>query len=82
MTAAYFPIVFDYEGIHYAGRVTPEKKHEDAAASSYHVVLNEVFFGYLHYHDGHWHVSEQRPAGLVQATGKQIEKLYPAVHST
>lgn len=80
--AAYFQIQFEHEGIKYTGRVTPEKKNSDKAVSSYHVVLNEVFFGYVHMHDGHWHVSEQRPADLVQATGKQIEKSYPAYHGT
>lgn len=82
MTETYFQIEFEHDGINYKGRVTPEKKHGDKVVSSYHVVLNEVFFGYLHKHDGQWHVSEQRPVSLVQATGRQIEGRYPSYHGT
>ena len=74
MAASWYSIAFDYEGIHYDGRITPEIKTDQATPSSYHVVLNEVFFGYLHKNNNQWHVSEQRPSGLVQIAGKQIEQ--------
>ena len=73
MTATWYSIAFDYEGIHYDGRLTPETKADHKNPSSWHIVLNEVFFGYLHKDSGHWHVSEQRPSGLVQEVGKLIE---------
>ncbi len=66
-------IEFDFEGTHYDGRLTPETKKGHEHPSSWHVVLNEVFFGYLHKNNGHWLVSEQRPQGLVDAVGKLIE---------
>jgi hypothetical protein len=77
MTSTYYIIAFDFDGVHYDGRVTPEKK---AHGTTYHVVLNEVFFGYLHKDKNHWQVSEQRPDGLVQETGKQIEASPHQVH--
>jgi hypothetical protein len=61
------------KGVHYDGRITPEIK-TGHPPSSYHVVLNEVFFGYLHKNNNQWHVSEQRPSGLVEMAGKQIEQ--------
>lgn len=82
MTATYYNIAFDYDGVHYEGRVSPETKAQHASPSSYHVVLNEVFFGYVHKDNHHWLVSEQRPAGLVQAVGKQIENTGHVFHMT
>jgi hypothetical protein len=76
MNEGYFPIEFSHGETQYEGRVTPERKANHH--TSYHVVLNEVFFGYVHKHDEHWHVSEQRPASLVQKVGECIEKVYPA----
>jgi len=70
----WYNIEFDHEGVHYNGRVTPEIKHGQNKASSWHVVLNEVFFGYVHKHHAHWLVSEQRPDSLVQAVGKIIDQ--------
>lgn len=77
MTEEFYPVEFTHEGVHYKGRVSPEKKESDAHPASYHVVLNDVFFGYVHKHDDHWHVSEQRPASLVQKVGEVIENVYP-----
>ncbi|MEP6746298.1 MAG: hypothetical protein ABJB86_01160 [Bacteroidota bacterium] len=74
MKESYYLIAFTYEGIHYEGRVTPDEKVHHSKTYSYHVVLNEVFFGYLSKNNDHWHVTEQRPAGLVQIVGREIEK--------
>jgi len=60
------------EGIHYDGRISPERKHGKIV--SWHVVLNDVFFGYISQDDGIWKVTEQRPHELVQAVGSYIEK--------
>jgi hypothetical protein len=68
----YYTIQFDYGGVHYNGRVTPETKAGQHAPSSWHVVLNDVFFGYLSRQGVHWNVTEQRPHELVQEVGKQI----------
>ena len=76
MEQDYYTIAFDFDGIHYDGRVTPEIKPHHDTPSSWHVVLNEVFFGYLSKQGEHWNVNEQRPHALVQAVGKQI-----ALHS-
>lgn len=51
-------IEFDFEGKHYTGRITPEFKKGQQHPSSWHVVLNEVFFGYVHKDHDHWLVSE------------------------
>ena len=74
MTESFYLIAFTYEGVHYDGRVTPEPKTNHGKPSSYHVVLNEVFFGYVNKNNHRWHVTEQRPAGLVQIVGREIEK--------
>jgi hypothetical protein len=82
MTQTYYSIVFDYDGIHYNGLVTPEVKAHQDKPSSYHVVLNEVFFGYVSRNKNQWQVSEQRPDGLVQKVGKQIEQTSHQYHTT
>jgi hypothetical protein len=76
MEQDYYTIQFDYDGIHYDGRVTPELKAHQQSPSSWHVVLNDVFFGYLSKQGAHWNVTEQRPHALVQEVGKHI--LLPA----
>jgi hypothetical protein len=49
----------------------------DAGAPvSFHVVLNDVSFGYVSFHDNQWVVNEERPADLLKAVGEQIEKYY------
>ena len=65
MTEDFFPISFTYHGVAYEGRISPE-------ANSYHVVLNNVFFGYMHRNGKHWQITEQRPAELVEMVGACI----------
>jgi hypothetical protein len=72
MEQDYYTIQFDYGGTHYEGRVTPEIKMHQQSPSSWHVVLNDVFFGYLSKQNSHWNVTEQRSHDLVQEVGKQI----------
>ena len=72
MEQDYYTIQFDHDGIHYDGRVTPETTSHHESPGSWHVVLNEVFFGYVSKQGAHWNVSEQRPQELVQAVGQQI----------
>ncbi len=70
------PISFSHEGTTYKGWATPsDHVHPDGMPSSYHVVLNETFFGDMSYHDGHWLISEQRPASLVKATGDVLSTM-------
>ncbi len=71
--ASYYSIAFDDEDIHYTGRLTPEFKKGHEQPSSWHVVLNEVFFGYLHKDGDQWEVSEQRPARLTEKVGQLID---------
>jgi hypothetical protein len=71
------PLSFSHADIIYEGWATPsDHQHPDGMASSYHVVLNETFFGDMSYQDGHWTISEQRPADLVAATGKALLSLH------
>lgn len=74
MTEAYFTISFDHNGLHYEGRVSPEKKNGDSKTISWHVVLNEIFFGYLSLTKDHWACTEWRPQELVDAVGKLIKE--------
>jgi len=77
MSEAYFNIQFDHDGIHYYGIVTPAQKlREDGTPRSFHVVLNNVFFGNVHYNNSRWSVDEQRPEALTEIVGKQIEEYY------
>jgi hypothetical protein len=69
----FYTVEFDFEGVHYTGRLTPHFKDGQETPSSWHVVLNEVFFGWLHKTDNRWEVSEQRPAGLVAKLGGLID---------
>lgn len=62
------PVQFAFEGTHYKGWATPsDEHHKDGMARSYHMVLNDVFFGDLSHDDGHWIINEQRPKPLVDA---------------
>jgi hypothetical protein len=73
-SASYFYTVeFDFDNIHYTGRLTPGFKKGNDNPSSWHVVLNEVFFGYLQKNQAHWEVTEQRPAGLTEKVGSLID---------
>ncbi len=73
MTEDFFPISFTYHGVAYEGRISPEQKKEDATVASYHVVLNNVFFGFLSKDGKHWLVNEQRPQELVELVGSCID---------
>ena len=69
-------IEFSHENINYVGWATPsDRHHADGKPSSYHVVLNENFFGDMSFKDGHWLISEQRPADLVKATGEALKNV-------
>jgi hypothetical protein len=68
-------IELEQDGQCYKGWATPsDKRHADGYAKSYHVVLNEIFFGDLNLDKGKWSTSDQRPQRLVKAVGKAIEK--------
>jgi hypothetical protein len=72
-----FDIEFDCEGKHYTGWVNPsEELHKDGLPASFHVVLNNVSFGYVSFANGKWRSDDQRPAELVEATGNQIMQRY------
>ena len=68
------PISLEYEHMLYSGWATPsDAHHSDGLAKSYHVVLNEVFFGDMSYDNGKWIISEQRPNDLVMAVGEVLQ---------
>ncbi|MEI9944893.1 MAG: hypothetical protein WDN26_11830 [Chitinophagaceae bacterium] len=70
-----FDIEFDFDNKHYKGWINPsDKTNEQGTPVSYHVVLNEVSFGYLSFQNCKWSINEERPAGLVASVGKEIEK--------
>jgi len=70
------PLEFDCEGIHYTGWATPsDHLHEDGQPASYHVVLNQVFFGNLSRNKGKWIADEQRPEGLTRAAGECLDMI-------
>lgn len=67
-------IQLDFDGIHYAGWATPsDKQYEDGWPKSFHVVLNETFFGNVSLDNGKWLVDEQRPDGMAEAVGASIQ---------
>lgn len=72
MTELSFNIDFDYNGLHYTGRVSPEKKDKHGKYISWHVVLNEIFFGYLTRNNDKWTCSEWRPQELTGIVGECI----------
>lgn len=72
-----FKIEFDCEGKHYSGTVNPsEKTNSEGMPVSFHVILNQVNFGYVSQNNNKWLVDEQRPQTLVNATGNAIEDYY------
>jgi hypothetical protein len=76
MEKSSLPIEFDSNGINYKGWATPaDERHPDGFAKSYHVVLNEVFFGNVSYAHQKWFIDEQRPHELVEAVGKCLETI-------
>jgi hypothetical protein len=69
------PLSLVHEHQRYEGWATPsDKHHTDGHASSYHVVLNEVFFGDMSFTQGNWVISEQRPHELVAAVGSVLQQ--------
>ena len=74
-----FDISFDHEGTTYKGWVNPSDKLNDKGApASYHVVLNDNSFGYVSHNNSEWTVDQDRPEGLVEKVGKEIEKMLNA----
>jgi hypothetical protein len=72
-----FDIAFENESRQYKGWVNPsDKMNDEGQPASFHVVLQDTSFGYLSLHDCKWIVNEQRPAELVEAIGREIEKKY------
>ena len=72
-----FDISFEFDEKRYKGFVNPsDRKNEQGAPASFHVVLNDVSFGNLSFVNCKWTISEKRPTGLVSLVGKQIEKHY------
>jgi hypothetical protein len=75
MEEAVFDISFRSGEKIYAGWVKPsEKLNNTGVASSYHVVLENTFFGELSLNKCHWIINQSRPHLLVEAVGKEIEK--------
>jgi hypothetical protein len=75
-----FDIAFDYNGLHYKGWVNPSAKLHDGKPVSFHVVLNDIFFGDISFNQGKWIINEDRPDELVSIVGKHIEK-HPSLKS-
>lgn len=72
-----FDIAFQHDGREYKGWVNPsDKLNESGNPSSYHVVLNNVSFGYLSFDNCEWAINEDRPEAMIDAVGKEIEKYY------
>jgi len=72
-----FDIAFEVDGTKYKGWVNPSDKLNDAGLpASFHVVLNDISFGYVSYNNDEWTVNEDRPEGLTKQVGKAIEKHY------
>lgn len=67
-------IQLDFNNIHYVGWAIPsEKEYEDGWPKSFHVVLNETFFGNVSMDNGKWLVDEERPEGMAEAVGAAIQ---------
>ena len=72
----FFDIGFSHEGQQYSGWVNPsDKLNAEGKPISFHVVLNDVSFGYVSY-NGSWKVNEARPHALVECVEEQIERYY------
>ena len=72
-----FDISVKYDNKELKGWVNPSDKLSDSGSPvSFHVVLNDVSFGYLSYNNCNWTINEERPAALVKSVGKEIEKHY------
>ncbi len=71
-----FDIAFESDGKQYNGWVNPPDKINDTLPASFYVILQDTSFGYLSFHNCKWTANEQRPAKLIEAIGKEIEKKY------
>jgi hypothetical protein len=72
-----FNIAFEADGIKYTGWANPsDKLNDDGMPASFHVVLNEISFGYVSHNNGEWTVNEDRPAKLTEQVGKAIAMKY------
>lgn len=72
-----FDIRFEHEGKQHYGWVNPSGRlDKEGHPASFHVVLDGIHFGYLSFHNCRWSANEERPAGLVIAAGREIEKFY------
>jgi hypothetical protein len=77
MTKEIIPIQFNGHGIEYKGWATPsDQQHDDGHPTSYHVVLNKVFFGNLSLDRGKWVADEPRPRDLVVAVGACLDNIH------
>jgi hypothetical protein len=77
----FYTVEFDLENVHYEARLTPEFRMSHEIPSSWHVVLNEVFFGHLHKDQDQWASSEQRPGALVEKVGSLIDSKAYQTHA-
>ena len=72
-----FDISFQCDGRQYKGWVNPsEKLDKNGKPTSFHVVLEGVYFGTLSLNNCKWAISEDRPDSLIEAVGREIEKFY------
>jgi hypothetical protein len=69
----FYSIDFDFDNVHYSGRFTPEFEQYNDLPSSWHVVLNELFFGYVHKNSNRWENSENTSARLTAKIGNLID---------
>jgi hypothetical protein len=72
-----FDIEFNTGGQFYKGWVHPsDKLSPEGKPLSFHVVIDQVSFGYLSYNNCKWHANEEKPDILVQCIGEEIERHY------
>ncbi|MET0242220.1 MAG: hypothetical protein ABW174_02075 [Flavitalea sp.] len=74
MAEKIFDIRFDYNGMHYNGWVNPSSKKQNGIPTSFHVVLNDIFFGNVSNGSGNWTNSEDRPEELTRLVGVSIDE--------
>ena len=74
-------IIVENEGRSYKGWfIASEKKNATEFPTSFHVVLDNVFFANLSLSNGKWVADDQRPSSLIAAVGKSIEHQLPAIN--
>lgn len=72
------PVNFRHAGMTYAGWATPIAEPgagSDEQITTWHVVLNQLYFGYMTLQQDHWTVSTQWPQDLIEIVGKELEKI-------